>query len=93
MVFAGLWEGWRGTDGTVMRTFTIVTTSANATLRPLHERMPVVLEPPDWTAWLGETETDPTVLLRPSAADFRVWRVGKAVNNVRNDSAALLEPA
>jgi putative SOS response-associated peptidase YedK len=93
MVFAGLWEGWRGTDGTVMRTFTIMTTNANATLRPLHERMPVVLEPPDWPAWLGETETDPTALLRPSAADFRVWRVGKAVNNVRNDSAALLEPA
>jgi putative SOS response-associated peptidase YedK len=93
MVFAGLWEGWRGTDGTVMRTFTIVTTSANATLRALHERMPVVLEPPDWPAWLGETETDPTALLRPSAADFRVWRIGKAVNNVRNDSAALLEPA
>jgi putative SOS response-associated peptidase YedK len=93
MVFAGLWEGWRGTDGTVMRTFTIVTTSANATLRALHERMPVVLEPPDWPAWLGETETAPTALLRPSAADFRVWRIGKAVNNVRNDSAALLEPA
>ena len=93
MVFAGLWEGWRGADGTVMRTFTIVTTSANATLRPLHERMPVVLEPPDWPAWLGETETDPASLLRPSAAEFRVWRVGKAVNNVRNDSAALLEPA
>jgi putative SOS response-associated peptidase YedK len=93
MVFAGLWEGWRGADGTVMRTFTIVTTGANATLRPLHERMPVVLEAPDWPAWLGETEIDPAPLLRASAAEFRVWRVGKAVNNVRNDSAALLEPA
>ena len=44
MVFAGLWEGWRGGDGTVMRTFTIVTTNANPVLRPLHERMPVILE-------------------------------------------------
>ena len=44
MVFAGLWEGWRGSDGTVMRTFTIVTTNANPVLRPLHERMPVILE-------------------------------------------------
>ena len=71
MVFAGLWEGWRGADGTVMRTFTIVTTSANATLRPIHERMPVVLEPPDWPAWLGETETDPPPYCaprRPSSA-------------------------
>ena len=44
MVFAGLWEGWRGADGTVMRTFTIVTTNASPALRPLHERMPVILE-------------------------------------------------
>ena len=66
MVFAGLWEGWRGADGTVMRTFTIVTTNANPALRPLHERMPVILEPADWPAWLGEFEGDPPALLRPS---------------------------
>jgi putative SOS response-associated peptidase YedK len=92
MAFAGLWEGWRGADGTVLRTFTIVTTNANAVLRPLHERMPVILEAADWAAWLGETEGDAAALLRPSAADLRVWRVGTAVNNVRNDNAALLEP-
>jgi len=93
MVFAGLWEGWRGPDGTVIRSFTIVTTSANDTLRPLHERMPVVLEPGDWPVWLGETDSDPAALMRPSAAGFRTWRVGTAVNNVRNDSPDLLEPA
>jgi len=87
-----LWEGWRGADGTVMRTFTIVTTNANTTLRPLHERMPVILEPVDWPTWLGETDGDPASLLRPSEADLRVWRVGTAVNNVRNDSQALLDP-
>jgi putative SOS response-associated peptidase YedK len=93
MVFAGLWEGWRGADGTVMRTFTIVTTNANPTLRPIHERMPVILEPADWPTWLGEVEADAPSLMRPSDAEFRVWRIGKAVNNVRNDSAALLDPA
>jgi putative SOS response-associated peptidase YedK len=92
MVFAGLWEGWGGADGTVIRSFTIVTTGANETLRPLHERMPVVLEPGDWPLWLGEQEGDRAALLRPSPAGFRTWRVGTAVNNVRNDSAALLEP-
>ena len=61
-----MWEGWRGADGTVIRTFTIVTTNANTVLRPLHERMPVILEPADWPAWLGEVEGDPTTLLRPS---------------------------
>jgi len=92
MVFAGLWEGWRGSDGTVIRSFTIVTTNANEALRPLHERMPVVLEPADWSVWLGETDGDPSERMRPSGAAFRTWRVGTAVNNVRNDAPQLLEP-
>jgi putative SOS response-associated peptidase YedK len=92
LVFAGLWEGWRGADGTVLRTFTIVTTQANETLRPLHERMPVVLEEAAWPLWLGEAEGSAADLLRPSAAEFRVWRVGIEVYNVRNDRAELLEP-
>jgi putative SOS response-associated peptidase YedK len=91
MAFAGLWEGWRGADGTVLRSFAIVTTSANSVLRPIHERMPVILEPPDWPTWLGETEGDAPALLRPSGTDLRVWRIGTAVNNVRNDSEALLQ--
>jgi putative SOS response-associated peptidase YedK len=92
MVFAGLWEGWRGSDGTVIRSFTIVTTSANEALRPLHERMPVVLEPSDWPLWLSETDGNPSEPLRPSRAAFRTWRVGTAVNSVRNDTPRLLEP-
>jgi putative SOS response-associated peptidase YedK len=92
MVFAGLWEGWRGPEGDVVRSFTIVTTSANTTLRPLHERMPVVLEPDAWPLWLGEVEGDVTSVLHPSAAAFRIWRVSNAVNNVRNDRPELLAP-
>jgi putative SOS response-associated peptidase YedK len=76
-----------------LRSFTIVTTSANPVLRPLHERMPVILEAADWPAWLGEVEGEPADLLRPSGTELRVWRVGTAVNNVRNDNASLLEPA
>jgi putative SOS response-associated peptidase YedK len=75
----------------VLRSFTIVTTNANPVLRPIHERMPVILEQPDWPTWLGEAEGDGQALLRPSGAELRVWRIGPAVNNVRNDSAALLE--
>lgn len=93
MVFAGVWEGWRGPDGAIIRSFAIVTTTANDTLRPLHERMPVILEEPDWPVWLGEEAADPAALIRPSGAALRSWRVGTAVNSVRNDSAALLEPA
>ena len=91
LVFGGLWEGWRAPDGSVIRSFTIATTSACPVLRPLHERMPVVLEPADWPIWLGEAEGDVSALLRPSAVGFRTWRVSTAVNNVRNDAAALLE--
>ncbi|MGD0431858.1 MAG: SOS response-associated peptidase [Acetobacteraceae bacterium] len=96
LVFAGLWEGWRGADGSIIRSFTIVTTSANDALRPLHERMPVVLEEPDWPLWLGEKTGadvgDPASLIRPSDSGFRAWRVATTVNNVRNDAAALLDP-
>ena len=92
LAFAGLWEGWRGGDGTVIRSFTILTTTANDALRPLHTRTPVVLEAVDWPLWLGETSGDAAALLRPSVAAFRVWRVSTAVNNFRNDGAQLLEP-
>jgi putative SOS response-associated peptidase YedK len=44
MIFAGLWEGWREPDGGVLRTFAIMTTDANVTMRQLHDRMPVILE-------------------------------------------------
>jgi putative SOS response-associated peptidase YedK len=90
LALAGLWEGWRGADGEVLRTFAILTTQANAALRTLHERMPVVVEPADWPVWLGEAEGDAAALLRPSAATFRVWPVSARVNNVRNDDAELL---
>ena len=91
LALAGLWEGWRGPDGTVLRTFTILTTTACKALEHLHERMPVVLEPPDWPVWLGETEGPYHALMRPSPAGFRIWRVSAKVGNVRNDGAELLE--
>lgn len=98
LAFAGLWEGWRAPDGEVVRTFAILTTAANATMRPLHERMPVILEAPDWPAWLGEHEHehggegDAAALLRPAGDDvLRLWPVSRAVNSVRNNGAALLD--
>ncbi len=93
MAFAGLWEGWRGPRGEVLRSFTIITTTANATLRPLHERMPVVLEADEWATWLGEADGDPVTLLRPAADDMlHAWAVAKRVGNVRNNDAGLLAP-
>ena len=75
----------------MLRTFAILTTAANGTLRTLHGRMPVVLEPADWPAWLGEAEGE-LELLRPAGDDvLRLWPVSRAVNSVRNNGAELLD--
>jgi putative SOS response-associated peptidase YedK len=93
MAFAGLWEGFRWPDETVTRSYTIVTTSANPDIAQLHSRMPVILEPADWPAWLGEVDADPAALLRPSPdGTLRSWPVSRRVNTPRNNDAALLEP-
>jgi putative SOS response-associated peptidase YedK len=91
LAFAGIWEGWRSEDGDILRTFAIVTTTANAQMAVLHERMPVILEKADWAGWLGEVEVDPATLLRPSTEGIlRIWPVDKRVGNVRNDGPELL---
>lgn len=92
MALAGLWEGWRGADGTVLRTYAILTTQACAALAHLHERMALTLEPEDWPVWLGEVPGNPMALLHPSVTKFRVWPVGPRVGNVRNNDATLLDP-
>jgi putative SOS response-associated peptidase YedK len=93
MAFAGLWEGCRLPDGSVLRSFTVITTVANADLAALHQRMPVILEPADWAVWLGETAGEPITLLRPAPEGaLRVWPVSRRVNTPRNNSPDLLEP-
>jgi len=52
MAFAGLWEHWLGADGSELETMAILTTAANATVAPIHERMPVILAEPHFAAWL-----------------------------------------
>ena len=92
LAMAGIWERHRGEGGEIVRSFAVLTCAANATLRPLHERMPVVLEPADWPLWLGEAEGDVAGLLRPAGEDvLRLWPVSTRVNAVRNNDAALLE--
>ena len=93
IAFAGLWESWRAPDGGIERSFTIATTTANNTLRELHERMPVILDQPDWPLWLGEAEGDPAALLRPLPDDaLEFWKVSRAVSSPRNNGPELLEP-
>ena len=93
MAFAGLWEEYRFPDWRVLRTFAIVTTAANAETAEVRDRMPVILEPADWPAWLGEMEGDPASLLHPVPdGTLHVWPVDRRVGSPRNNGPELLEP-
>ncbi|MCW3476271.1 SOS response-associated peptidase [Limobrevibacterium gyesilva] len=74
MAIAGLWEAFRRPDGEVVRTYCIVTVQATGAIAEIHDRMPLVLDEPDWPVWLGETPGDPVTLLRPPAGDMLVLR-------------------
>ncbi len=92
---AGLWEHWTPPDGQPLETFTILTTEANAWMRNLHDRMPVILTHDEVGRWLDPAThpSDLRALLRPlSDADLDAYPVTKAVGNVRNDRAQMLEP-
>jgi putative SOS response-associated peptidase YedK len=96
MTFAGLWDIWRTPDGKAIKSFAIVTTVANALLKPLHDRMPVLLGPDRWRSWLGEnaaTQAELKAMLRPySGAAMTFWPVDRRIGNVRNDSPDLFAP-
>jgi putative SOS response-associated peptidase YedK len=94
MALGGLWEGWRSPEGEILRTFVIITVPANPDVAELHDRMPLIIEERDWSAWLGEAESDPTALLKSSpAGTLRVWSVSRAVNSPQNNEPQLLDPA
>lgn len=61
--FAGLWERWKGPDDDVIESCTILTTDANEFLKPIHDRMPVILSARDYQAWLDPFAEDPETLL------------------------------
>jgi putative SOS response-associated peptidase YedK len=93
MLVAGIWDGWRAPDGSIPRSFAVITTDANETLLPIHHRMPVIIDPKDVEIWLGDDVDAAAVLMRPARDDvLRAWRVSRAVNDVRRDEPELLEP-
>lgn len=96
LAFAGLWERWSKTGEEIL-SFTIVTTEANAFMRPVHDRMPVILRPEDWEEWLDPDAADHSRLrglLRPAPEDLlHSWEVGVHVNNARNEGEKCIERA
>jgi len=93
--FAGLWERWTGYDERI-ESCTILVTEANETIRPVHDRMPVIVSPEAYGQWLDPALTDDdrlTGLLRPYAASAMVaYPVTKRVNNPANNDAGCIEP-
>lgn len=89
--FAGLYERWLATDGAVLDTCTILTTQANDLLRPLHERMPVIVAPESYARWLDAADGDVADLFTPYPAHAMTWYpVSARVNTVRNDDPSLI---
>jgi putative SOS response-associated peptidase YedK len=92
--FAGLWERWHGESGSEpVETCAILTTAANAVVRPVHQRMPVIVAPGDFAAWLDPHSplADLHALLRPYPADaMTAVRVGRYVSNPRNEGPRCL---
>ena len=94
--FAGLWDRWRRPDGDPLYSFTIVTTSPNSVLEPVHNRMPVILRPEDEARWLDPGTTDlPALsqLLKPYPAELMDgYCVSRAVNSPVNDWPECIAP-
>jgi len=96
VMFAGLWETWTGPNGEEMDTAAIVTTEANKTLHPIHNRMPVILEKEEFEPWLDCARVDAqqaSALLKRARDDrMEAYEISPQVNRVANDGPYLLEP-
>lgn len=91
--FAGLWSIWHGEEGSNIRSCTIITSPANAAIAPLHDRMPVILEPGAEEAWLDAStpREELFAMLVPLAGPQTALReVGPAVNDARYDGPECL---
>jgi putative SOS response-associated peptidase YedK len=93
---AGLWEGWKTPEGDWLHTFTIITTTANEATQHIHDRMPVILPPDRWGAWLGEegelSLAELQDMLVPYPSDrMKVWQVSKDVGKVALDRPDLID--
>ncbi|OYW56468.1 MAG: DUF159 family protein [Hyphomicrobium sp. 32-62-53] len=93
IAMAGLAEHWVGADGSELETMAILTTSANTTMEPFHDRMPVIITPDHFDAWLdctSGTSKFAESLLAPAPADLlEVVDVSRSLNNPRNEGPAL----
>lgn len=96
MTLAGLYENWLGADGSEIETMAILTVPANGTVGPVHDRMPAILSPGVFDAWLdcravlAEAAAE---LLRPAPDDLlEIVEIGPEIGNPRNEGPELQQP-
>ena len=94
--FAGIWDGWKNPEGQWLKTCSILTTIPNAVTSPVHDRMPVILDPDSYDLWLDPGTTNVAAvseLLKPfDARLMRCYPVSSRVNHVANDDAECSKP-
>ncbi len=94
--FAGLWEHWEGPDGAAIESCTLITTEPSDLVRPVHDRMPVILDPKDYELWLDPSVQTPDrlqPLLRPYPSEQMVaYPVSPWVNNPAHDDPECIAP-
>ena len=92
MAMAGLWDKWEGPEG-ILESCTIITTTANSFMQPIHQRIPVFLNQQNYNTWLDTSNEYPDELLRqPKSQHLQSWPVSSAVGNVRHNSPDLIAP-
>ncbi|MEE8397288.1 MAG: SOS response-associated peptidase [bacterium] len=96
LAFAGLWETWQNPEHGTVETCTIITTEAAGAPAEIHHRMPVMLNPADFDAWLDpeQTQAEPVIpLLQPKVTEgLEVYAVSRQVNRATFDEPACIEP-
>ena len=92
--FAGLWAVWQGQDGTAVHSCALLSKAASPAIVHIHDRMPVVLKPEHFNAWMDPKSPGQAVkeIIADSHMDFISYPVSTKVNNTRNDFQDLLEP-
>ncbi len=95
--FAGLWETWHSSQGDEVLSCTIITTTPNSLVEKIHDRMPVILPPAAYAAWLSPEEKKPEELSKLlkayPASQMTAYAVSPAVNSPANDSPEIIRPA
>lgn len=93
---AGLWESWKSPEGKIIHTCTAITTEPNDLMKPIHDRMPVILKRDDEAAWLDPRNADidflGNMLMPFDEEQMEAYSVSSAVNSPKNNEESLIVP-